>query len=217
MSDTSSLDELMSIEYDVVIRKKGSKYTAGIEELNIGASGASVAECLAELDRKKREFFEELIEFDFADNISAPVRIAQPSPLQASSGNLWSVIRTTVLVTAIVATLSWFATPFFVDRIVGRTTSAVMAGPLRMMISGIDRIVSRTTNTILNAPFEMAVDGEKVRKRIVSTLSAAAESTGKLTPARRDQMLRDIRRIVLAVRPFADELRPLYCRPAEPS
>lgn len=189
MADTSNLDDLMSIEYDVIVRQKGARFVVGIEELNLVASGGSVAESMENLNNGKRKLFADMIEFDLLDTLPGPIRAASPAHRLSVVGDILSVARSTVLVILIVGFFAWFSAPFFIDRVVGSATSS-----------------------IVNAPLTGVVDGWKLRKRIVSALGQVALSVGKLTAARREQMLRDVRTIVSAAQPFADEVRPLYCQ-----
>jgi len=191
MTNMQSMEDLLSIEYETSIVKKGEGYVARIPDLNISAKGKSITDAIQNLDKKKRAFFEDMVENDFLDNIPEPGQFLSRTAGTASKSDAYSVIRNTVLIVVVIAVLTWFAVPVITDRVVSHYA----------------------INSIENRLFEELSDGNRLRKGIRQILSGVVANVERLTPGTRDELLSDVRTIVVALKPFINEIKPLYCPP----
>lgn len=209
MTNMKSMEDLLSIEYETSIVKRGVGYVARFRDLNISANGKSITDAIQNLDKKKRAFFEDMVENDSLDNIPEPGRFLSRTAGTASMSNVYSVIRNTVLIVVVIASFTFFAGPVITERISHEALNVID----NRLVEITDRISHKAINVIDNRLVEALSDGHRLRKGIRQTLSDIAANVKLLTPVARDELLSNVRTIVAAVKPFINEAKPLYCPP----
>ncbi len=204
-TNMQSIEDLLSIDYESSIIKKGKGYVARIRDLNISANGKSIEAAIQKLDKKKRAFFEDMVVNDTLDNIPEPGQFLSRMAGRPPMSDTYSAIRNMVLIVVGIAAITWFGAPVITDRIIDRVEigASVIA----------DRMSHNVINSINNRLSETLPDGRSFRKGIRQTLSEVAANVKLLTPEVRDKLLSDVRTIVTAVKPFLNETKPLYCPP----
>jgi hypothetical protein len=182
-------------EFDIVIRHKGGKVTAGIPQLAIYATADDVHAAITALEQKRTAFFGDLAEAgELADVDVRPYSVGRLQS-QTESGIGEFVVKAVIVIGLIVATV-------------------VLSAAL--LLPQVERAVVDIQARMLQVT---KVGGPEFWTKVERELERAAEPTGDLDDSRRKKILSQLHVIVERWRPFIAEIGPLFWefqRPTSP-
>ncbi|MGO9684186.1 MAG: hypothetical protein ACLP0B_08900 [Steroidobacteraceae bacterium] len=176
-------------ELDIVIRHKDGKIVAGIPQLGLFATADDVNTALAELEKKKKTFIEDLDEAGELDAIEIADRpvIAHRQAPMTSAGNLGQfAIKTGIVVTMVVGAF-------------------VITGAL--IGSKVEHAINHTVDNIKG----IKIGGAQFWGRVEQQLDRMASSD--LPEAKKQKLLADIHAIAVKWRPFIVEVQSALSGP----
>lgn len=182
-----SLDELLKIDYEIIIRrKKDNKYIAGIEDLGIFANHTNISGAIDLLEGKKRDLFKDLIENEAVDSLPEPT---QGRRGREHGGGGAFTVRSALLIAAI----------FFGGLL-------VLGGLATMAISPVvDRISEEARGVVSKA------DPGNIIRKVAPALKYFTTQMKFVSSEKREEVLGDLRETIRVLQPFANEFRPLFC------
>lgn len=189
--ETPNVNELMALDYEITIRrKKNGNFVAGIDDLGIFTNDETVSKAIENLDKKRKDLFQDLIDNEATDSLPKPSRRSAVEGLVM--GGPASTVRLGLLVLTI----------FFGGFI-------VLGGLISL---AIPTVVNRVSEQAVQAVLKQA-DPLVVARRIAPALNRFATQMKNVSPQRREEVLRDIRESIAALQPFVNEIRPLFVSP----
>ena len=180
-------------EFDVVVRRKNARVTAGVPSLGLYATADSTAAALEALDEKKRAYEADLEEAGLSEIIDASNNAPRLSTAKPMAGQL----RLFALKVGIV---------------VGIIAAAVVIGG-GILVTRVDATIDRaiySVRTQLGPMSNGKIGGSQFWSKIEAELERAASADNNLNPEKQERLLANIRSIVARVRPFASEIAPLF-------
>jgi len=175
--------------YDIVVRRYEGKVYAIIDELSLIASGETVQEAVDNVSDQRDELVEKYKQSDALDRLALP-------RIQASIDNqpvsMSSIVRITAYKTfAVVLVLSLLALP------VGWAASRIMGTMLSDFKSEVGSIVSPRQTV----------------REIAELIDLLANH--EIDPAREEEIKGNLRNLVSRLKPYTNELAPLFSSPQE--
>jgi hypothetical protein len=178
-------------DYDVVLRRRGDLFYALIPELALVGRGPTPEAAWAEVVSKYATLRSAYDEAGALDDLPAPDRrlaVAAPSGTRAT-GELGGFLLRTAIVCIAVLTLVW--------------GGASIAG--RSVAHSLQKVLAQTDQ----------FGGKKFWGKVESEITKAADR--EVAPEKQAEITGKLHRIVTQVKPFTDELAPLFSCPAAPA
>jgi hypothetical protein len=179
-------DQSVDLEqFDIVIRRSGRQYSAGIPALGLFVSAADRPSALAALDDKRTRFEGELAAADMRDLVAAPRRddYADPRTARSPVGEIGRFSLKAIIVAALFAVV------------------IVVSGTL---------LASQFDEGLKNARELTKIGGAPFWSKLEQELARAADPKTDLAAAKKQQLLANLRVIVQRWRPFVAEIAPLF-------
>jgi hypothetical protein len=173
-------------EFDIVIRHKGGKVTAGIPQLALYATADEVHAAITALEQKRTSFFGDLAQAgELADVDVRPYTVGRLDP-RTERGLGPFVLKAVIVIGLIVGTV---------------------ALSTALLLPKIERVVVDAQARMQQL---IRVGGPQFWAKVERELERAAEPTRDLTPEQKHRLLSQIRVIVERWRPFMAEIAPLF-------
>ena len=184
---------------DIVIRRKNARYLASMPQINLYAGAESLPAALESLEQKKKALVEELAAADLLDEfkIAGSHIYVAPSPAHAVFGRPRSALG-------------------FIGKTIVIAAACVIAGFLltRQVTASVDRMLSHQSAELRDR--FASVGGAKFWVNLEKNLARAADPASDLPPAKKAELLSQIRVVAERWRPFIREASLLFSDPAPP-
>lgn len=199
---STSHSEAEAIPYAVIVKRRGDLFRLAISELDLVCDVEDLATGYRELEEMARGLLAASGGEISVDSPPAPRSRAMAFATTGTNAKFTKYLIIAGIVVLLAAVPGVLSISFIlrdISHVVGdfRTVSDTVAG--------------------FNEPVKTARMFSDRARVAAKTLSFAAETLSEVTPQREEQVRRDLRLIVKVLKPFADEVRPLFTGEPPPS
>jgi hypothetical protein len=183
---------------DILIRQRKGRFLASLPQINLFAAADSVAAAIEGLDKKKQALLADLAAANALDDFRFLPSDADVSTYHKPTPTIYR------------SALS------FIGKIAVITAALVVAGFLlsRQVTQTIDRMLSHQSAELRDR--FSSVGGSKFWVNLENQLARAADPSSDLPPAKKQEILSQIRAVTERWRPFIREASLLFSDSAEP-
>lgn len=169
--------------YDVVLKEHNGQFVCRVKELNLVVSGDDLMSCVAETMKKRDAIIKDFQAAGLLHELPGPARVNREQPSSRSLGGELKVFSLKMLIVMV-------------------TFLALLAIALGQVVYSANRLASKLEVS--------AGEWKKPGKALERQLFLAADPANEPSPEKQEKVIQSIRVLVKRVKPYVDELRPLY-------